>query len=129
MEIVPASKVITRPAQIHHLDMNECTLADTEFASEFELTVLETGTVTAVAGYFDTFFDHPSLKNPVMYSTGPAATPTHWKQTLFYLRDPVPAAQGQTLKGKISVVRPDQDIRALRVKLTLAGQKSQTFHV
>merc|ERR1712154_442650 len=105
------------------------TLADTEFVSEFELVASETGLITAVAGYFDTFFDDPCLKNPVMFSTGPAATPTHWKQTVFYLKDPVPATQGQSLKGKISVVRPDQDIRALRVKLSLGGHKSQTFHV
>ena len=129
VEIVPSSKMITSSAQIHHLDMNKCTLVDTEFKSEFELTVNETGMVTSIAGYFDTFFDDPCLKNPVMFSTGPAATPTHWKQTVFYLREPLSASKGQVIKGKISVVRPDQDIRALRVKLAIEGCKSQTFHV
>lgn len=28
------------------------------------------------------------------FSTGPASEPTHWKQTIFFLRDPILAAEG-----------------------------------
>merc|ERR1719204_1833092 len=136
VEIVPKNKVITSPAQIHHLDMNQCTLADTEFEAEFELTVAqnpeETSSnreITAIAGYFDTFFDDPGLKNPVMFSTGPDSKPTHWKQTVFYLHKPLPVLSGQTVQGKISVIRPTQDIRALRVKLSIGCYGEQLFLV
>jgi len=136
VEIVPKNKVITSPAQIHHLDMNQCTLADTEFEAEFELTVAqnpeETSSnreITAIAGYFDTFFDDPVLKNPVMFSTGPDSKPTHWKQTVFYLHKPLPVLSGQTVQGKISVIRPTQDIRALRVKLSIGCYGEQLFLV
>jgi len=133
VEVVPASKVITSDALIHNLDMNRCTLADTEFTADFELTVTlgdgGDGEMTAVAGYFDTFFDDPRLEKAVMFSTGPAAKPTHWKQTVFYLQKPLKVSHGQLVKGKIKVVRPDQDIRALRVTLSLEGIKEQLFHV
>lgn len=54
-------------------------------------------------GYFDTFFD---LDTPVMFTTGPHGTATHWKQTLFYLAEKKPVKAGQAVKGKIRVSRP-----------------------
>merc|ERR1719259_349088 len=127
IEVVPSAKVVTSDAQIHELDMTRCTLADTEFETDFELVAASDGEITAIAGYFDTFFD--SLETPVFFSTGPQATPTHWKQTLFYLNDKLAVSKGQKVAGKIKVTRPSQDIRALRVKISLNGGKPQKFNV
>jgi len=127
IEVVPAAKVITSAAQIHELDMTKCTLADTEFEADFELVAEADGELTSIAGYFDTFFD--SMANSVFFSTGPQATPTHWKQTIFYLDEKVGVTKGQKIPGKIKVTRPDQDVRALRVKISLNGGKPQKFNV
>jgi hypothetical protein len=54
--------------QVYELDVNTCTVADTEFQSEFELTVASSGHLTAVAGYFDTWFDDKSLDNKAIIS-------------------------------------------------------------
>ena len=37
-------------------------------------------------GFFDANFE--DVENPARMSTGPVASPTHWKQTIFYLREP-----------------------------------------
>jgi len=47
--------------------------------------------LTSIAGYFDVFFD---LDNPVSFSTGPLAAPTHWKQTIFFLDNPIAMKAG-----------------------------------
>ena len=63
IEIVPASKVVTSSAVIADLDLEKCGIDDTEFSADFEVTVDGKGgeggevEVTAVAGYFDTFFE------------------------------------------------------------------------
>ena len=70
--------------------------------------------ITAIVGYFDTYFDLP---NPVMFSTGPAVTPTHWKQTIFYMPQPIPVKVDQILKCKIVCKRMKTDARALKIAL------------
>lgn len=116
VEVVPASSVVSAPALVLSLDLNTCNVPDTEFTAHFDLTVDKACEVTAVVGYFDTYFDLP---NPVMFSTGPAAVPTHWRQTVFYLPTPIPAVAAQILKCKIVCKRMKSDARALKVALTL----------
>lgn len=66
------------------------------FSSPFELTVKKTGSLTAIVGYFDVFFD---LDNPISFSTGPQSTPTHWKQTVFSLSEPISISEGKHSKS------------------------------
>ncbi len=46
-------------------------MKDTEYETEFSLKVESSGNLTSVAGYFDSFFDDPSLENKVILPTGP----------------------------------------------------------
>ena len=38
------------------------------------------------------------------FSTGPASMPTHWKQTVFFLREPISVAEGACLGSADSAV-------------------------
>jgi type I protein arginine methyltransferase len=40
------------------------------------------------------------------FSTSPAAKPTHWKQTVFYLKEALTICQGETVTGKL-MCRPN----------------------
>jgi len=94
-------------------------VADTEFTSDFVLEISRDGDLTAVVGWFDTYFE---LENPVVFSTGPQSTPTHWKQTVFYLSEKLPIVKGQLIQGQIVCKRMRTDARALKVSLTLDGR-------
>ena len=124
VEVAPRESVVSPAALIRDLDMEKCEVADTEFEAGFELTIERDCEVTAVAGYFDTFFD---LRNgsQVTFTTGPHGTATHWKQTIFYLKEKVKAVHGQVIRGKILVRRPHEDARSLRVRLTLDGKEQE----
>jgi hypothetical protein len=92
-------------------------------------------------GYFDTHFEwsESAQSNKVFFSTGPHATPTHWKQTIFLLEEPIPdLAVGDVIKGMMSCRRNTEYFRALEMwiewfvekKDGSAGPKrSQSFHL
>lgn len=92
VEIVPVESVITTDAIILDLNLYTCSKDSCNFQTEFQLTALDDGGITSIVGYFDTFFT--SLPNNVEFSTGPKATPTHWKQTVFYLKEPINVTKG-----------------------------------
>lgn len=50
------------------------------------------------------------LHKPVQFSTGPFTEYTHWKQTVFYLRQPLTICKGESIKGKITV-KPNDKVR------------------
>ena len=48
------------------------------------------------------------LHKPLQFSTGPFTEYTHWKQTVFYLRQPITISKGESIKGKITVKPNDK---------------------
>ncbi|KAI5609349.1 protein arginine N-methyltransferase 3 isoform X1 [Silurus asotus] len=64
----------------------------------------------------------------VMFSTSPNCTKTHWKQTVFFLENPIPVKSGDELPGRITVCKNRKDPRALIVTLNIADLK-QTYCV
>ena len=49
----------------------------------------------ALVGYFDVVFDVEGYS--LSFSTSPQDTPTHWKQTVFHFKDPIPVHTGMYL--------------------------------
>ena len=91
VEFSNAQNLITNVAEIQSFDLYTVTSDCVNFSSPFALSVKRSGSLTAIIGYFDIFFD---LDNPVHFSTGPEAAPTHWKQTVFSLSEPISIKQG-----------------------------------
>lgn len=76
------------------MDLQQCTVADVEFHSEFKLVAKTDGQLTAVVGYFDVAFQ--SLPHKKSFTTSPHNIPTHWKQTVFLLQSPIPVVAGKS---------------------------------
>lgn len=91
IETIPSDKIITKPCLLNEIDLTTCPTSTVEFSSNFKLEAIRSGTITAFAGYFDTFFDLP---NSVSFSTGPHTTKTHWQQTVFYLKNTLEVNEG-----------------------------------
>ncbi|XP_055309220.1 uncharacterized protein LOC129573066 [Sitodiplosis mosellana] len=89
------------------------------FKHDFMLKIKKSGKFTAFVGYFDTFFDLPQR---VEFTTSPHATPTHWKQVIFYLKNPVPVNEGDNICGQFQCNRGKSDARAISVKITAFDQ-------
>ncbi|KAG5645450.1 hypothetical protein DXG03_005999 [Asterophora parasitica] len=51
------------------------------------------------------------------FSTGPQSLPTHWKQTLFLLREPISVAEGSTVHGSFHCRKSEDNSRELDVEI------------
>jgi hypothetical protein len=69
----------------------------------------------AVVVYFDIEFSH--CHKPIKFSTGPQAKYTHWKQTVFYLQEPLTAEVGEVLEGVIRCRPNARNHRDLDIEL------------
>jgi len=115
MDIVKNDKVISKPAIIQEFDLMKISVKDLDFDSLFHLEIFKDGNVSAIVGYFDIMFC--SEENPISFSTSPEATPTHWKQTVFFLKEPLACKSGDNLKGRIFCKKNKKDTRGLDVAL------------
>lgn len=91
VEIVPADRIVTAEYKLRTFDMYTCDTNSTNFKSEFKLNIIKTCKLTGIVGYFDSVFDN---NKPVTLSTAPHSPPTHWKQTVFLLPDPIDVIEG-----------------------------------
>ncbi|XP_049838150.1 protein arginine N-methyltransferase 1 isoform X2 [Schistocerca gregaria] len=117
VEVVPKDKIVTSSFVLTEIDLYSCTTDCINYTSEFSLEALRDCTITSFAGYFDVFFDLPV---PIQFSTGPISEATHWKQTVFFLKRPIPLQKGETLTGKLTCMR--KEVRSLAVTISLLGQ-------
>ncbi|XP_033972858.1 protein arginine N-methyltransferase 3 isoform X1 [Trematomus bernacchii] len=122
VEVVNEDTLICEPTVIQTIDCNRVCLSELEFASDFCLKITKSTECTAIVGYFDIFFDK-GCSNKVMFSTGPQATKTHWKQTIFLLEKPFSVQAGEELQGKITVRKNKKDPRSLFVTFDLRDRK------
>jgi len=126
VQLVEPGTLVSSEARVLELDLNTCAVSDTEFTSDFTFTILKSCSLTAVVGWFDTYFDLATC--PVVLSTHPASEATHWKQTVFYLPSPLEVQEGQELGGRIVCKRMRTDARALKVAITL-GENTYKYTV
>ncbi|CAM9748681.1 unnamed protein product, partial [Discosporangium mesarthrocarpum] len=73
--------------------------------------------VHALVAYFDCSFGRVCLFKPISFSTGPFSEYTHWKQTVFYLREPITIEKGEKIEGKIDVAPNSKNPRDLDISL------------
>ncbi|XP_063527146.1 protein arginine N-methyltransferase 3 isoform X5 [Pongo pygmaeus] len=101
VEVLDPKTLISEPCGIKHIDCHTTSISDLEFSSDFTLKITKTSMCTAIAGYFDIYFEK-NCHNRVVFSTGPQSTKTHWKQTVFLLEKPFSVkADSRYLQDKI----------------------------
>jgi len=139
VDIVPEDEIISSTSVLKTFDIISTKKEDQEFLSPFALEVTDARPCHAFVSYFDTEFAWAApTSNTVHFSTGPHAKPTHWKQTVFMLEEPIEnLAVGDVIKGSLTCRRHMEYFRALEMfvewwveKGGVAGPKrSQNFHL
>lgn len=112
VEVFEASEVINKdPAILHDINILSTTIGNLDFESDFELESKADGKVHGFVGWFDCIFDDTPFQNveseaskhyqlhPVVMSTDPMNTPTHWKQTGFLFKQSIDVKEGDVIKG------------------------------
>jgi type I protein arginine methyltransferase len=116
IDVVNHEMIISTQSKV--LELNLCTMkpGDVEFSSEYNLEVLYDDKVHALIAWWDCEFSN--LENPVMLSTSPYTTATHWKQVVFYTSQDLTCAVGDSIKGSIATRRSHKNFRELDIKIS-----------
>ncbi|MCB9675977.1 MAG: 50S ribosomal protein L11 methyltransferase [Alphaproteobacteria bacterium] len=116
VDTVDPHALVTDSAIIADIDLHTVGLDDNEHFADVELIALRTETVHAILLWFDV-----DLTNEVVLSTSPLDVPTHWKQTLFYLPNPLKVNRGDAIRLQISIAPTPHSPRGLDIQIDVAA--------
>jgi len=116
VDTVDIKAVVTDPSAVITLDLYTCTVADLAFRKPYELKVRRNDFIHAVIAWFDIEF--AACHKPIRFSTGPHTKYTHWKQTVFYLKDVLTVEEGDTISGELENKPSQENHRDLDIGIT-----------
>jgi type I protein arginine methyltransferase len=95
---------------------------DATFLAPFSLVATRNDYVHAFVAYFDVSFN--DCHRAVGFSTGPRSRPTHWKQTVFYLKETLCIHAGEVVVGELKCEPNAKNPRDLdiQIKYKLDGE-------
>lgn len=96
---------VSQVADLVTFDLLKTADADLDFKSSVTLTCEKDDVVDAFCVFFDVIFRRGCDKKEVVMTTSPAATPTHWKQTVFRLQRLLPVKAGDTIQLTLTASR------------------------
>ncbi|KHJ32984.1 putative histone-arginine methyltransferase carm1 [Erysiphe necator] len=115
VDTVEIKAVVTDPTIVLVLDLYTCKTSDLTFSSPFTLDCRRDDFIHALIAWFD--IDFTACHKPIRFSTGPHTKYTHWKQTVFYLKDVLTVQQGEQIQGTLENKPNQKNKRDLDVKI------------
>ncbi|ODM23439.1 putative protein arginine N-methyltransferase [Aspergillus cristatus] len=115
VDTVELKAVVSDPCPIITLDLYTVKSSDLAFKAPFSLPAKRNDFVHALIAWFD--IDFTACHKPISFSTGPHARYTHWKQTVFYLRDVLTMEEGEVLTGVLENKPNDKNKRDLDISI------------
>jgi len=100
VDVVDAKAILSNAVPILNIDILTCTTADLSFSSPFKLKAQRNDYLHGFVAYFECAFTQ--VHKPLGFSTAPFAKYTHWKQTIFYMRDTLTICEGEEIEGEIT---------------------------
>ncbi|KAL9103086.1 MAG: hypothetical protein Q9163_001826 [Psora crenata] len=105
VDTVECKACVTEPSKVFEIDLYHVTTEDLAFRAPFRLQVRRSDFIHALIAWFDIEFS--VCHKPIKFSTGPHSRYTHWKQTVFYLRDVLTVEEGEVVTGFL-MSKPNQ---------------------
>lgn len=112
--------VVTNSVPILNIDLQHCTEDDLTFISPFQLRAQRNDNIHSFVAYFECAFTR--VHKPLGFSTSPFSKYTHWKQTIFYLKDRISICAGEEITGTITCRPNRKNARDLDISFDI------TFH-
>ncbi|KAH8695391.1 histone H4 arginine methyltransferase RmtA [Talaromyces proteolyticus] len=116
VDTVELKAVVTDPCPVLTLDLYTVTTADLAFRVPYSLAVKRSDFIHAIIAWFDIQFT--ACHKPITFSTGPHAKYTHWKQTVFYLRDVLTVEEEEVVNGFLENKPNSKNKRDLDIRLS-----------
>ncbi|KAF2019639.1 arginine n-methyltransferas-like protein [Aaosphaeria arxii CBS 175.79] len=116
VDTVDIKAVVTDPAHIITFDLYTVQVKDLAFSQEYSINVRRSDFVHALIAWFDIEFS--ACHKPIRFSTGPHTKYTHWKQTVFYLKDVLTCEEGETITGTLVNKPSEKNHRDLDISIS-----------
>uniref|UniRef100_A0A6B2G274 type I protein arginine methyltransferase n=1 Tax=Myxobolus squamalis TaxID=59785 RepID=A0A6B2G274_MYXSQ len=121
VDFVNKEAVVTTDSLVRRFDLYQVQMNDfIEFESKLVLSCRRKDFIHALVFYFTVEFT--ACHKPIVLYTGPEARPTHWKQSIFYLTQPIMAQHDQDLCFKTSFSQNKLNKRHLDIKILQCDQ-------
>jgi len=122
VDVVEPSQVVTNNFLIKTIDLYTITIEDLEFQIPFKLRAVRNDYVQALVAFFSVEFSRCHKK--VGFSTSPDCQYTHWKQTVFYLRDALTVKKDEDIYGAFALKPNSKNGRDLdfRIRVDFQGE-------
>lgn len=98
VDVVEPKQIMATTARLLTIDINTVKAEDLAFKVPFRLSALRDDFCHAFVVSFDIEFSRCHKK--ITFSTAPHAPYTHWKQTVFYLKDVLSIKKGEEIRGE-----------------------------
>jgi len=115
VDVVEAKALVTKPVILKKIDINTVKKEELSFTTPFKLVSAKDDYIHAFISWFDIEFT--ACHKNIHFSTSPFAQYTHWKQTVFYLRDTLTIKNGETVEGELSCSPNKKNPRDLIIKI------------
>ena len=115
IDVIKPGKVITSDATVIKFDLEKVTVEELNFSKQFRLKVKREGVIHGFVLWFDSLFTHGS--ESVNLSTSPYTETTHWKQSLFYLREPISVNKGNNIDVIFTMKKNPKNPRDLDIRI------------
>lgn len=117
VDVVEPKQVVSNATILKEVDLYTVTEKDLSFSSMFNLEVSRNDYVQALVTFFSVEFSKCHKKT--WFSTGPETQYTHWKQTVFYLKDYITAKKGEMITGSFTMKPNGRNERDLDITLAV----------
>lgn len=124
VDVVPHNQIMSDASCILELDLYTITKEDLDFSSTFEITFNRQDFCHGITAFFDVQFS--KCHKPTGFTTAPFADYTHWKQTVFYLDEPLRALPHTVITGNIQVQKHPKNPRDLVIDLAVNYDTTNT---
>jgi len=105
VDVVEPKQIVSDACKIIEIDILKCKVEDLAFKAPFKVTARRNDYMHAFVAYFTVEFS--ACHKFTGFSTSPEARYTHWKQTVFYIRDPITIKKGEIIKGEF-IMKPNE---------------------
>ena len=100
VDTVEMKAMVSDPCPVFTIDLNTVTTQELAFSAPFTLRCQRNDFIHALIAWFD--IDFTACHKPIRFSTGPHTKYTHWKQTVFYLREVLTVEEGESVEGRLT---------------------------
>jgi len=116
VDIVEPNQVMAGTCRLLTIDINTVKEEDLDFKTPFRLVALRDDFCHAFVASFDIEFT--KCHKNIFFSTGPHASYTHWKQTVFYMSDVLSMKKGEEIRGEFNCKPNSKNPRDLDISIS-----------